>query len=97
MTRPTMAPSPMVSIVSPIWPPMPSERTSGIVGHRYPLDQGDADGHEEEGGEAVEFQAGHEEQQDQDADPDYEERHDSSPLNCVGLCMQMLSMYVDGG
>ncbi len=30
MTRPTIAPSPMVSIVSPIWSPMPSERTSGI-------------------------------------------------------------------
>ena len=30
MTRPTMAPRPMVSIVSPIWSPMPSERTSGM-------------------------------------------------------------------
>jgi hypothetical protein len=36
MTRPTMAPSPMVSMVSPIWPPMPSERTSGMVATGIP-------------------------------------------------------------
>lgn len=35
-TRPTMAPSPMMSIVSPIWSPMPSERTSGISSRPIP-------------------------------------------------------------
>lgn len=30
MIRPTIAPRPMVSMVSPIWSPIPAERTSGI-------------------------------------------------------------------
>lgn len=36
ITRPTMAPSPMVSIVSPIWPPIPSARTSEIFSRGMP-------------------------------------------------------------
>lgn len=52
------------------------------VDHRNPPDQRDADRDEQERGEAVEFQSGHEKQQNQNADPDYKEWHVSSPLNC---------------
>jgi hypothetical protein len=42
---------------------------------RYPLDQGDTYGDQEEGGEAVQSQLRHQKEQDEDADPDHDERH----------------------
>lgn len=59
ITRPTMAPSPMVSMVSPIW--------SGILSSPMPR--------QEQGGEAVQSELGHQDEQDQDTDPDHHERH----------------------
>ncbi|GHD62869.1 hypothetical protein GCM10010317_058800 [Streptomyces mirabilis] len=47
---------------------------------RNPTNQTDTDRHQQQGGEAVQFELGHEQQQDQHADPDYEERHVSVPL-----------------